>query len=105
MTKRTLLKSIARVFDPLGLAAPFVVRGKTLMQELWAHGLDWHQEVDPHLKSRALKWIRETEELSRIQVKRWLLMDPEVKTDISLHVFVDASSEAYGTVAYMRRSD
>ncbi|XP_071577705.1 uncharacterized protein [Temnothorax nylanderi] len=35
-TKREILSDIAKLFDPLGWAAPVVVRAKILMQQLWA---------------------------------------------------------------------
>ncbi|XP_041786798.1 uncharacterized protein LOC121602099 [Anopheles merus] len=34
-TKRSILSSIAKMYDPLGLIAPVIVRAKMLMQELW----------------------------------------------------------------------
>ena len=34
-TKRGVLSQTAKVFDPLGLAAPVTVRGKTLISGLW----------------------------------------------------------------------
>ena len=38
LTKRSFLRYLASVFDPLGFLAPFIVRGKILLQELWASG-------------------------------------------------------------------
>ena len=35
-TKRSLLSLTSKVFDPLGLLTPFVVRAKILFQELWS---------------------------------------------------------------------
>ena len=35
-TKRSLLSLASKVFDPLGLLAPFIVRAKILFQELWS---------------------------------------------------------------------
>ncbi|KAF8794364.1 hypothetical protein HNY73_002352 [Argiope bruennichi] len=34
-TKRCVLQTAARIFDPVGLTAPFVVRIKCLLQEIW----------------------------------------------------------------------
>ena len=34
-SKRGVLSQTAKVFDPLGLAAPVTVRGKTLISGLW----------------------------------------------------------------------
>ena len=34
-TKRGVLFQISKIFDPLGVAAPVTVRGKTLMSGIW----------------------------------------------------------------------
>jgi len=38
--KRTFLKKIATLFDPLGFLSPFTVRAKVLMQEIWIAGVE-----------------------------------------------------------------
>ena len=40
-TKHELLKKIATLFDPLGLLAPYTIRAKILLQEMWTAGLEW----------------------------------------------------------------
>lgn len=40
-TKREILSTIAKIFDPLGLIGPVVVIAKMLMQELWKIQIDW----------------------------------------------------------------
>ena len=40
-TKRNFLSNIATLFDHSGLLAPFLIRAKMVMQEVWIHGLDW----------------------------------------------------------------
>ncbi|GBN03024.1 hypothetical protein AVEN_181045-1 [Araneus ventricosus] len=39
-TKRSVLGTVARVFDPLGFINPFVVRVKKLVREIWERGVD-----------------------------------------------------------------
>lgn len=34
-TKRNVLSQVARIYDPIGFAAPFLVRAKIGLQELW----------------------------------------------------------------------
>ena len=34
-TKRNFLKKIATLFDPVGFLAPFTIRAKTMLQEMW----------------------------------------------------------------------
>ena len=40
LTKLSLLKSIATLFDPLGLLSPYTVRAKVLLQEMRVSGVD-----------------------------------------------------------------
>ncbi|CAG2211547.1 unnamed protein product [Mytilus edulis] len=40
-TKRNILSKVATLFDPLGFIAPYTIRGKLLLQEMWTAGLDW----------------------------------------------------------------
>ncbi|CAB4032698.1 PREDICTED: uncharacterized protein LOC107337338, partial [Paramuricea clavata] len=45
LTKRKILSKVARVFDPIGFAAAFLVRAKIGLQRLWQQGLDWDEEL------------------------------------------------------------
>ena len=45
-TKRTALKEISSVYDPLGLFSPILLRGKVLIQSLWTKGLGWDDELE-----------------------------------------------------------
>ena len=48
-TKRGILSAASSVFDPLGFAAPYVIRGKLIIQEmmdqLWRGQIDWDEEL------------------------------------------------------------
>ena len=44
-TKRNFLISIASLFDPVGMIAPFVIREKMLMHDVWLTGLGWDDEL------------------------------------------------------------
>ena len=35
LIKRLIVGRVAPVFDPLGIASPFIVRAKILIQDLW----------------------------------------------------------------------
>ena len=67
-TKRNFLKIIATLFDPIGFLAPFTIRAKILMQEMWTAGLDWDEELTESLTRSARVWFDELEKLRLIQV-------------------------------------
>jgi len=43
LTKREVLKAVARVFDPLGLVTPGAFFGKVFLQELWMESVSWDE--------------------------------------------------------------
>jgi hypothetical protein len=101
ITKRSFLKKMATLFDPLGFLSPFTIRAKILLQEMWMAGLDWDDPVDDSLNQKAQKWFKELNDLTKIQIPRCLMKNKEVSC-ARLHVFVDSSKEAYGAVVYIQ---
>ncbi|XP_043243765.1 uncharacterized protein LOC122392683 [Amphibalanus amphitrite] len=104
MTKRGLLSQAAAVFDPLGIAAPFTVRAKTLMQSLWPKQLGWDEPLPEPERSVWLQWVSEKEQLGEVSIQRCLVPSGKIEAT-QLHVFCDASEDAFGAVAYLRTTD
>ncbi|GFR07756.1 DUF1758 domain-containing protein [Trichonephila clavata] len=42
VTKKSVISTIARIFDPLGLIGLVITRAKILLQSLWQLKLDWN---------------------------------------------------------------
>ena len=101
-TKRLFLKKIASLFDPIGFLAPFTIRAKILLQEMWMAGLDWDEDLPQPLICSTRAWFSELPDLRQIQIPRCLLLDEKQGGHVSLHTFVDASEAAYGAVVYAR---
>ncbi|XP_033105477.1 uncharacterized protein LOC117107807 [Anneissia japonica] len=59
MTKRNILSKIATVFDPLGFLSPYIIRAKVLIQEMWAAGIDWDDNLDDNMELRVNRWFEE----------------------------------------------
>ena len=100
-TKRAFLKRIATLFDPLGFLAPYIIRAKIILQEMWESGVDWDDSVEESLSRKGQQWFEELSELPRLCVPRCLRAETGVRS-ITLHTFVDASQEAYGAATYTR---
>ena len=45
LTKRKILRHVAKIYDPIGIAAAFLIRARVGMQELWEKGYDWDEEL------------------------------------------------------------
>ena len=100
LSKRGILSCISSVFDPLGILAPALLQGKLIVQQLWQLGIDWDSEVPSKEKKDWIEWKENIPNLSRIKLDRWLGFDRNCS--VQLHIFSDASSLAYGAVAFAR---
>ncbi|XP_042900642.1 uncharacterized protein [Parasteatoda tepidariorum] len=101
-TKRQVLRIISKIFDPCGFISPFVVRAKIIMQEIWERGLKWDEDLPSDLVKKWKKWCSEIADLDNyVIIERKLCSTADI-SDVSLHIFVDASPKAYGAVAYLR---
>ena len=101
ITKKMVLSRKATLFDPLVFLALYIIRGRMIVQELWLHGLEWNDPLEEDLIYKCIAWCNKLDQISEIKVPRCLQMNLE-KQDISLHVFSDASNEAYAAVEYLK---
>ena len=99
-TKRNLLSVIARLFDPLQLLAPFIIKAKFLLQQAWMAGLEWDEEFPAAMGNQAKEWVRELTLVEEFEVPRCLHKGSPQET--SLHTFADASKLAYAAAVYIR---
>ncbi|KAF2903718.1 hypothetical protein ILUMI_02458 [Ignelater luminosus] len=51
-TKRTVLSDISRIFDPLDLLSPIVIRAKLFMEELWKLHVAWDDRLSEEFTIR-----------------------------------------------------
>lgn len=100
-TKRAILSTIARLYDPLGWASPVVVTAKIFMQQLWLLKCSW----DDPLPQQALETWRTyafaLADLSNATLPRWTHFGSNV-VHCALHGFSDASTKAYAACIYLR---
>ena len=102
VTKRSVLKMSARVFDPLGLITPFSINLKILFQELCLEATDWDVELPDPFKNKWEKLILQLPALDDITVTRNCFPASDNGRDIELHGFSDASTRAYAAAIYVR---
>ena len=102
-TKRVLLSLIARFFDPLGFAIPYIMVAKCLFQEVWSLGLEWDEPLPVPCRDIFSAWCAGLEVLKQLKVPR-VYFKPgwSELARVELHAFSDASPKAYGTTVYLR---
>ncbi|CAL4112479.1 unnamed protein product, partial [Meganyctiphanes norvegica] len=69
-TKRGLLSSVGRIFDPLGLISPFTLQAKMLFQQCWRLGLQWDEELPADLSCEYQNWLKSSQDLSELRFPR-----------------------------------
>jgi len=101
-TKRQVLKLVMSIFDLLGFVGHLTVKAKILLRSVWASGIGWDDELTQVQADKWKFWVNELKNLTDVQVPRcYSLLIPNAD-NIDLHVFCDASEQAFAAVAYFR---
>ncbi|XP_028415610.1 uncharacterized protein LOC114538968 [Dendronephthya gigantea] len=100
-TKRVILSQVARIYDPLGAAAAFLIRAKIEMQKLWLEGLQWDDELPKRLQTAWIRFFQEMNDLNSVTFERSLTPETVIGAP-ALCIFSDASIEAFCACAYIR---
>ncbi|CAH1382035.1 unnamed protein product [Tenebrio molitor] len=95
-TKRKVLSAIAKIYDPLQLIGPVIVKAKLIMQELWKREIGWDEELPEDLKTSWTIILNQLHLLNQIRIPR---------KSLEIHGFSDASQVAYGCCVYVRVID
>ncbi|GFX30523.1 integrase_H2C2 domain-containing protein [Trichonephila clavipes] len=98
ITKRLVLSTVQKVFDPIGMLAPSTLLPKLLLQEIWKMKKAWDQELPQNIVNKFMKWFNEIQILKDVTVPRCMKID--IFTE--LHVFVDASKGSYAGCVFAR---
>ncbi|XP_074651593.1 uncharacterized protein LOC141906247 [Tubulanus polymorphus] len=105
ITRRGILSVVSGVFDPLGLAAPFVLPAKILLQVLCKAKLGWDEDIGKVSQKSFETWKAGIISLERIRIPRCIKpVDVEV-VKYELHYFTDAREIGCGVVCYLRCLD
>ena len=102
-TRRGVLSITSSIFDPLGLLAPFTLRGKLIFQDEVRQKTDWDDKLSSTSMPEWERWLRDLDKLKSFSLPR--CYKPEgfgVVSHAQLHHFCDASQRAYATASYLR---
>ena len=96
-TRRSALKYYMTLFDPLGMILPFIMQARFLFKDTWASTDGWEEPTSKRVSKLWDKWQEDTRLLPAISIPRWIRLEFAVE----LHVFGDASYNAYGIAMYV----
>ena len=102
LTRRGVLSTISSIYDPLGLVAPFLLKGKRLLQHLCNIHLDWDQQIEGEERAVWEQWRTCLPLLETIVIPRCYKPSGFNHVSAELHHFCDASQSGYGQCSYVR---
>ena len=100
-TKRSVIRIASRLYDPLGFAAPVIVRMKVLFQEMCQEKLNWDESLPPNLQQKWQAQVTSLQDSPVICVPRFYFANCAQPLSCSLQGFCDASKVAYAAVIYL----
>ena len=93
----------AKIFDPVGLIAPFSVRSKVILQSLKTKCVGWDEEILMEVSLKWNQWVQELSELEHLHIPRCYSDFPLIQNaKVEIHAFGDASEVAYASAVYVR---
>ena len=101
LSKRTVLRQIASIYDPLGLYSPVTLRGKLFLQGLWNQRIAWDKHLTDQDKIQWNAIYEDLKQLANCYFPRHIGLDKTLKSRYQLLVFCDASKYAYAAVVYL----
>ena len=100
ITKRVVSSLAAKIFDPMGYLAPFLLRAKLVLQKCWMEKIGWDDQVDQSIEKEFLKWLEEVPALQKFSIPRFIVGNVSDETH-SLAIFGDASYYGIGVAVYL----
>ena len=98
MTKRGVLRKLAKIYDPLGLVSPLVLQGKFIYRDLCNAKVAWDTPLPKQLQDNWLRWEKGLP--TKVVVPRALAPVREAINEIELHGFGDASGKGVSATVH-----
>ena len=103
LARRGLVSTLSSVYDPLGLTAPFLLKGRQIIQQLCRSKLNWDEPIDERSSYEWQKWKNNLSMVEEIKIHHcYKPRGFERIINYSLHHFSDASECGYGQATYLR---
>ncbi|XP_063362896.1 uncharacterized protein LOC134651724 [Cydia amplana] len=103
ITKKGVLRVLARLYDPCGFVSPLMLPGKLLFQEICTRKLKWDEILPEDLSTSWRNIIENLIDVKNVELPRHVASGSKSEcTKYELHCFTDASMNAYAAVVYLR---
>ena len=102
ITRQTVLSFVSSVFDPVWLVAPYTVRIRLLLKNIWKiRGQSWDDELLEDMRDKFLEWNSGLPLLGQLTIPRCYFTKPV--DQIELHMFGDSSQDVFCAVGFCVR--
>ncbi|GBN00341.1 hypothetical protein AVEN_270113-1 [Araneus ventricosus] len=91
VTKRKILSTVHRIFDPIGFTCPVTLKPKILLQECWKLGVTWDTELPFSIARKFEKCKEQLKCLNKLEIPRCISKELSPNSYLSLRVFCDAA--------------
>ena len=102
IAKRDVLSMIAAIFEPAGYLCPVIIKAKLFTQQLWGKNMSWVDPLRTSLRNKWAKIVYDLQNLSKIQIPRYINTERDGTEEYQLIYFCDASGKAYAMAVYIR---
>ena len=103
LNKRSVLKVVAKLYDPLDLISPLFITVKALFQDLCKLKIGWDEPLNEELVLRYSSWLSDLLKFQYISVKLcYIPNSEETVVSFQIHGFGDSSEVAYAAVVYLK---
>ncbi|KAL0849731.1 hypothetical protein ABMA28_011689 [Loxostege sticticalis] len=100
-TKREALSTVMSIYDPLGLLSCYTITAKINLQQLWRLKTGWDEPLPDDLAADFDTWMAGLQIVKELRIPRSYNGGRDLRRR-ELHIFCDASEEAYAAAAYWR---
>lgn len=73
LSRKGVLSTVASVYDPIGFAAPFILVGKQIQQQMCQTKVNWDEPLKDDLQPKWNSWLSDLQNLEDMKIQRCYL--------------------------------